>query len=101
MTHALLWITVASSAGPTSAAPGSAWPGRRLSQPTDVLQQHGPLEIQLTDPRAGDEPGGGAQVAVRDREQAKLLADRSVTHQQIRQRAVEMMPARDPACFVE
>ena len=74
---------------------------RGVGQPPDVLQQDGPLEIQLRGPRTADQRGGGVQVALRHRHPAKLLADGGVTHQQFRQRLVEMVPTRDPAGFVE
>ena len=75
--------------------------GCGIAQPPHVLQQNGLVEIEFARPGTGNQGRRGAQVPARDRHPAQFLADRCVAHQQLGQRVVEMMPARDPAGLVE
>ena len=75
--------------------------GGGIGQLPDVLQQDGLIEVQFTGAGAGEQRGRGAQVTARGRHPAEFLADRSMGHQQVSQRVVQMMPARDPAGLVE
>ena len=73
----------------------------RLVQVTGVLQQDGPVEVQLRVAAGRHQRGRGAQVPVRGGDPAQFLAHRGVRDQDLGQHLVVSVPPGDPGRLVQ